>query len=79
MRGLGDFWQHTLVAEGAFDISVDPIVSYWDAAALLPIIEEAGGRWSTLDGDRPALPESLVCTNGLLHDAVIGVLDPSAP
>lgn len=78
MRGFGDFWQHTLVAEGAFDISVDPIVSYWDAAALLPIIEEAGGSWSTLTGDRPALPESLVCTNGLVHDAVIGVLDPTS-
>lgn len=76
-RGFGDFWQHALVAEGAFDISVDPIVSYWDAAALLPIIEEAGGSWSTLAGDRPALPESLVCTNGVLHDSVIGVLDPS--
>jgi histidinol-phosphatase len=76
-RGLGDFWQHMLVAEGAFDISIDPVVSYWDAAALLPIIEEAGGRWSTLEGDRPALPESFVCTNGVLHDAVIGVLDPN--
>jgi histidinol-phosphatase len=74
-RGLGDFWQHALVAEGAFDISVDPIVSYWDAAALLPIVEEAGGRWSTIEGATPALPESLVCTNGLLHDAVVGLLD----
>lgn len=77
-RGFGDFWQHTLVAEGAFDISVDPIVSYWDAAALLPITEEAGGSWSTLTGDRTALPESLVCTNGLLHDAVIGALNPAS-
>jgi histidinol-phosphatase len=75
-RGLGDFWQHALVAEGAFDISVDPIVNYWDAAALLPIIEEAGGRWSTITGAAPALPDSLVCTNGLLHDAVIEVLGP---
>ena len=79
LRGLGDFWQHTLVAEGAFDISVDPIVSYWDAAALLPIIEEAGGRWSTVSGERAALPDSLVCTNGLLHDTVIGILAPPAP
>jgi len=79
MRGLGDFWQHVLVAEGAVDISIDPIVSYWDAAALFPIIDEAGGQWSTLAGDRPALPESLVCTNGLLHDAVIGMLDPTVP
>jgi histidinol-phosphatase len=79
LRGLGDFWQHVLVAEGAFDISVDPIVNYWDAAALLPIIEEAGGSWSTLDGSRPALPESFVCTNGLVHDAVIATLNPTAP
>ncbi|HEY5014251.1 MAG TPA: inositol monophosphatase family protein [Acidimicrobiia bacterium] len=77
-RGLGDFWQHALVAEGAFDISVDPIVAYWDAAALLPIIEEAGGRWSTVEGDRPGLPESLVCTNGLLHDTVVELLAPGA-
>jgi histidinol-phosphatase len=79
IRGLGDFWQHTLVAEGAVDISIDPIVNYWDAAALLPIITEAGGRWSTIDGDRPKLPESFVCTNGPLHDVVISALDPSAP
>jgi histidinol-phosphatase len=74
IRGLGDFWQHTLVAEGAVDISVDPIVNYWDAAALLPIIVEAGGRWSTIEGDRPALPASFVCTNGRLHDDVITAL-----
>jgi histidinol-phosphatase len=78
LRGLGDFWQHMLVADGSFDISIDPIVNYWDVAALLPIIEEAGGSWSTAHGDRPAVPESFVCTNGLVHDSVIGVLDPSA-
>ena len=78
-RGLGDFWQHMLVAEGAFDISIDPIVSYWDVAALLPIIDEAGGSWSTLTGAGPAQPESFVCTNGLLHEAVIGVLNPARP
>ena len=74
-RGLGDFWQHVLVADGSCDVSMDPIVSYWDAAALLPIVVEAGGRWSTIDGATPALPESLVCTNGLLHDTVVGLLD----
>lgn len=77
LRGLGDFWQHALVAEGGFDISVDPIVSYWDAAALLPIVEEAGGRWSTITGDHGGIPDSLVCTNGFLHDAVIAMLAPS--
>ena len=68
-RGLGDFWQHMLVADGSFDVSIDPIVAYWDAAALLPIIEEAGGRWSTIDGGTdPRSADSLVCTNGRLHD-----------
>ena len=42
-RGIGDFWQHLLVAEGAFDIAIDPIVSPWDIAALIPIVDEAGG------------------------------------
>jgi histidinol-phosphatase len=70
-RGLGDFWQHMLVAEGAFDISIDPIVSHWDVAALVPVVEEAGGCWTTLGGDRDANGGSLVCTNARLHDEVL--------
>ena len=73
-RGIGDFWQHVLVAEGAFDIAIDPIVSLWDIAALVPIIEEAGGRWSAVDGRVDVDAGSFVCTNGLLHDAVIASL-----
>jgi histidinol-phosphatase len=75
-RGIGDFWQHMLVAEGAFDIAVDPIVSPWDIAALVPILDEAGGRWSTLDGRTDTDADSFVCTNGLLHDGVIAALAP---
>lgn len=73
-RALGDFWQHVLVADGSFDISIDPIVAYWDAAALLPIISEAGGRWSTVAGDTPDRPASLVCTNGVVHEAALECL-----
>lgn len=73
-RGIGDFWQHMLVAEGAFDVAIDPIVAPWDIAALVPIIEEAGGAWSTLDGRVDANGESFVCTNRALHDVVIGAL-----
>jgi histidinol-phosphatase len=73
-RGIGDFWQHLLVAEGAFDVAIDPIVALWDIAALIPIITEAGGRWTTVDGRADANGESFVCTNGLLHDAVIASL-----
>jgi histidinol-phosphatase len=74
-RGIGDFWQHMLVAEGAFDVAIDPIVALWDIAAIVPIIEEAGGRWSTTDG-RTDERDSFVCTNGRLHDAVIEILHP---
>jgi histidinol-phosphatase len=70
-RGLGDFWQHMLVAEGAFDIAIDPIVSLWDVAALVPIVEEAGGRWSTLTGEHDPDGGSFVCTNTRLHGQVL--------
>ena len=73
-RNVGDFWQHVLVAEGAFDIAIDPIVSLWDVAAIVPIVEEAGGRWSTRDGRADANGGSFVCTNGALHDEVIAAL-----
>jgi histidinol-phosphatase len=73
-RGIGDFWQHLLVAEGAFDIAIDPVVAPWDVAALVPIIEEAGGTWSTLDGTVDADGGSFVCTNGRLHKAAVEAL-----
>ncbi len=73
-RGLGDFWQHVLVAEGAVDIALDPVVSLWDIAALIPIIDEAGGRWTSVTGASDVNADSFVCTNGLLHDAVLTAL-----
>lgn len=73
-RGIGDFWQHLLVAEGAFDIAIDPVVALWDVAALVPIIGEAGAQWSTVDGRADVDGGSFVCTNGVLHDAVIAAL-----
>jgi len=77
-RGIGDFWQHMLVAEGAFDIGIDPTVALWDVAAIVPIIEEAGGRWSTVDGRPDVGGSSFVCTNGRLHDEVVEALRPPA-
>jgi histidinol-phosphatase len=73
-RGVGDFWQYMLVAEGAVDIAMDPIVNVWDVAALVPIIEEAGGRWSTVDGRNDVNGGDFVCTNGPLHDTVLAAL-----
>ena len=73
-RAFGDFWSHVLVAEGAVDASCEPEVSLWDLAALQPIVEEAGGRFTDLSGVARADGGSVVCTNGLLHDAVLAAL-----
>lgn len=73
-RSFGDFWSHVLVAEGACDIALDPVVSIWDLAALQVIVEEAGGCFSDLGGLARPDGGSAVSTNGRLHDAVLDVL-----
>ena len=70
-RAYGDFWSHMLVAEGGCDVSAEPEVSHWDIAALQVIVEEAGGRFSDLDGVRTCDGGSVVCSNGTLHDEVV--------
>ena len=71
-RAYGDFWAHMLVAEGAVDGAIDAIgVSVWDLAAVQPIVEEAGGRFSDRDGAPRIDGGSAVSSNGLLHDALL--------
>ena len=73
-RGLGDFWQHVLVAEGAVDVAVEPVVNPWDLAPLQVIVEEAGGRLTDLSGAARIDGGSVLCSNGLLHDAALAAL-----
>jgi histidinol-phosphatase len=73
-RGFGDFWSHVLVAEGGVDIAAEPVVSIWDLAALQVIVEEAGGRFTDFSGRSTYEGGSAISTNGLLHDAVLGLL-----
>jgi len=75
-RAYGDFWSHMLVAEGAVDISAEPEVSIWDVAALVVIVEEAGGRVTGVDAAPSPKAPSIVCTNGLLHEAALATLGP---
>ena len=75
-RGLGDFWSHVLVAEGAVDIAAEPQVSLWDVAAVQVIVEEAGGRFSDLGGEARPDGGSAVSTNGLLHHEVLAAFGP---
>lgn len=70
-RGFGDFWQHMLVAEGAAEIAIDPVVAPWDMAAVQIIVEEAGGRFSDLSGEARYDGGSGLSTNGALHDEVL--------
>ncbi len=74
VRGMGDFFSYMLVAEGAAEIALDPIVSLWDMAAQQVIIEEAGGCQTDLSGARDPGGGSGVATNGLLHEATLAVL-----
>jgi histidinol phosphatase-like enzyme (inositol monophosphatase family) len=73
-RAFGDFWSHMLVAEGACDISAEPQVTLWDMAALQIIVTEAGGRFTSLEGEPTPDAGSVVCTNGHLHDEVLAQL-----
>ena len=76
-RGIGDFWSHMLVAEGAVDVAVEPTLAVWDMAALDIIVREAGGRFTNVTGKAGPFGGSGVSTNGLVHDAVINGINPS--
>jgi histidinol-phosphatase len=73
-RGFGDFWSYMLLAEGAVDIAAEPELALHDMAALVPIVTEAGGRFTSRAGvDGPGGGNAVV-TNGLLHDAALEFL-----
>jgi histidinol-phosphatase len=73
-RGLGDFWGHVLVARGAADVMLEPELALWDVAALQPIVAEAGGTITDLQGHPWIDRGGCLTTNGLLHDEVVALL-----
>ena len=75
-RAYGDFWSYVLVAEGAVDVAAEPELALHDMAALVPIVTEAGGRFTSLGGEPGPFGGSAVATNGPLHDQVLALLDP---
>ena len=75
-RGIGDFWSHMLVAEGAVDVAIEPSLALWDMAALDIIVREAGGCFTNTAGQSGPFGGSGVSTNGILHNAVINGLNP---
>jgi histidinol-phosphatase len=73
-RAYGDFWSYMLVAEGAVDLAAEPELALWDMAALAPIITEAGGAFTGLDGVPGPFQGSAAASNGLVHNALLDAL-----
>jgi histidinol phosphatase-like enzyme (inositol monophosphatase family) len=78
-RSWGDCFGYLLVATGRAEVMCDPVMSPWDAAALQPIIEEAGGTFTDWNGAATAFSGSVVATNRRLDAEVRGILTQTAP
>jgi len=77
-RTWADCYGYVLVATGRAEIALDPVMNVWDCAALLPVVEEAGGRFSDWRGRRTIRGGVAVATNGALHDDVLQLLGTPA-
>lgn len=75
-RAYGDFWSYCMVAEGAVDIACEPELNLYDMAALVPIVTEAGGRFTSLEGADGPFGGNALATNGILHSEVLQMLNP---
>lgn len=73
-RSWCDAYAYALVATGRSEIALDPIMSLWDVAALVPILSEAGGRITDWSGGAANLHREAIATNGRLHDQVIAAV-----
>ncbi len=73
-RGFGDFYGFMLVAQGAGEMMVEYGVSPWDVAALMPIVEEAGGQFTDWDGNRTIYRPDILASNGIMHEQTLHLL-----
>jgi histidinol-phosphatase len=73
-RTWGDGYGYLMVATGRAEVMVDPIMALWDAAALLPVLEEAGGTFTDWRGERTIHGGEGVATNGVVLDGVLRLL-----
>lgn len=77
-RTWADCYGYALVATGRAEVALDPIMNVWDCAALLPVVEEAGGRFTDWRGRRTIHGGEAVATNGVLHAEVLKLLEEPA-
>jgi histidinol-phosphatase len=74
-RAYGDFWSHMMVAEGVVDVAAEPQLESYDVAALIPIVQEAGGTLTAFDGGSAIAGGSALSSNGLLHPEVVQLVN----
>ncbi len=77
-RAVGDFWSYMLVAEGGMDLAAEPELALHDMAAVSVVVDEAGGRFTSLDGTPGPTGGNALATNGRLHEQVMAFIG-SAP
>ncbi len=73
-RAYGDFWSYMLLAEGAVDLAAEPDLELYDMAALDVIVREAGGLFTSLEGENGPLGGNALASNGKLHDQALAFL-----
>jgi histidinol phosphatase-like enzyme (inositol monophosphatase family) len=73
-RTWGDCYGHVLVATGRAEVMLDPVMNVWDCAALLPILEEAGGTFTDWHGARTIYGGNAISTNGALFRQVMEIV-----
>jgi histidinol-phosphatase len=73
-RGWGDCYGYLMVAAGRAEVMVDPVAMVWDLSPMLPILEEAGGRFTDWQGRRTVLSGQAIATNGLVHDEALAIV-----
>jgi myo-inositol-1(or 4)-monophosphatase len=81
-RTWGDCFGYFALATGGADVMLDPTLAYWDVAAVVPVVEGAGGRVSSWSGGDPLAELTLIATAGPLHDEVlrlVGAPEPGTP
>jgi len=78
-RTWGDCYGYVLVATGRADVMIDPAMNVWDCAALMPVVEEAGGTFTDWRGRRTIHSGNSVATNGRLFREVMQIIGENTP
>ena len=76
-RSWGDAYGDVLLATGRAEVMLDPIVSVWDCAALLPVVTEAGGTFTDWSGEQTIHSGEAIATNGLVYAQLLALVDES--